>query len=517
MPDALFDPPWNERVKFDAAGGFAYVPNTAFVRDSDRRRSLPRRIILAEGESSSMSIDDPTKEFRAIRGTFDTIRVVARPAIKGNRGAARPCPVRPRHGVLLLRSTPRRMVRSHARREPVARQPVARQPVARQPVARQPVARQSVARQLGDPNGPIRSSARPADPPRWYTASASAARHARPPLRQGTPQVIVIDTGLAASPDLPDFLRRARGDRRCDRPRRRSGCEPRQWLDPAAGHGTFIAGIIERIAPGCAIEVSGFSDPQGEGIESEVVDAINEIADRQNSARLLEPFVRRIRVGAGADAQRERCSAPSSVASSSLHRLGMTARAGRRSLPRSPASCLLGQSVPTDRVVLELRRLGPCLRTWNGCGQLVLPLVRRRGGPERWARHRQLQIVGDLERHILCGAGRDRCARAGDARAPIARRTKPSPASSTPRGSAGFPAWAPSSTSNSAPQGCSGAKIRLGMPKSRPISLLGRENTPGNAEIAPKQLAGEYQRGTPGLSGVPLFVARSAAARPTPL
>jgi hypothetical protein len=32
-----------------------------------------------------------------------------------------------------------------------------------------------------------------------------------------------------------------------------------------------------------------------------------------------------------------------------------------------------------------------------------------------------------------------------------------------------------------------GAKTRLAMPKSRPVSLHGRENTPGDAEIAPKQ------------------------------
>jgi hypothetical protein len=32
-----------------------------------------------------------------------------------------------------------------------------------------------------------------------------------------------------------------------------------------------------------------------------------------------------------------------------------------------------------------------------------------------------------------------------------------------------------------------GAKIRLGVPKSRPVSVLGRGNTPGNAEIAPGQ------------------------------
>ena len=33
------EPPWNERVKFsDQGGGFAYVPNTAFVREPVVRR-----------------------------------------------------------------------------------------------------------------------------------------------------------------------------------------------------------------------------------------------------------------------------------------------------------------------------------------------------------------------------------------------------------------------------------------------------------------------------------------------
>ena len=75
MPEALFDPPWNERVKFDEAGGFAYVPNTAFLRDPDVDEAFLSDL-LAEGESLD-GIDGPTKEFRAMRGTFDTIRVVA--------------------------------------------------------------------------------------------------------------------------------------------------------------------------------------------------------------------------------------------------------------------------------------------------------------------------------------------------------------------------------------------------------------------------------------------------------
>jgi hypothetical protein len=39
----------------------------------------------------------------------------------------------------------------------------------------------------------------------------------------------------------------------------------------------------------------------------------------------------------------------------------------------------------------------------------------------------------------------------------------------------------------SRPVSLRGRENTPGMPKSRPVTLLGRENTPGNAEIAPKQ------------------------------
>jgi subtilisin family serine protease len=91
----------------------------------------------------------------------------------------------------------------------------------------------------------------------------------------------VIDTGLARPAQLPEFLRRApsvSASRRghVDVP----DVNRDRWLDPAAGHGTFIAGVIERIAPGCAIEVIGVLGPQGEASESSVVDEITYVANR---------------------------------------------------------------------------------------------------------------------------------------------------------------------------------------------------------------------------------------------
>ncbi len=46
------------------------------------------------------------------------------------------------------------------------------------------------------------------------------------------------------------------------------------WLDPVAGHGTFIAGLVEQLAPGCAIRVGRVLSPLGIGVESDCYEAI---------------------------------------------------------------------------------------------------------------------------------------------------------------------------------------------------------------------------------------------------
>ena len=131
-----------------------------------------------------------------------------------------------------------------------------------------------------EPNGPSRSSARPADEPTWFPISASVAA-------QATPSVVVLDTGLADASDLPDLLSQAVAvtapSGSIDGPDRNND----DWLDPVAGHGTFIAGIIERIAPGCAIEVVRVLHWQGDGNESTIVETIDQIAQLQNPPAFL--------------------------------------------------------------------------------------------------------------------------------------------------------------------------------------------------------------------------------------
>ena len=281
MPDPLFDPPWNERVKFDPAGGFAYVPNTAIMRDSLVDQAFLEEII-GPGEGL-ISVDDPPTEFRAIRGIFDTIRVVAHLRAKGID--AQPDHVLFAHGTTCCCCGPH----PAACFDPMLNaNPFHANPFHANPFHANPFHANPFHANSADPNGPSRSSARPADPPAWYAGSASAsASTSTSATATGTPQVIVLDTGLAGTTDLPVFLHRAAvskaGPLDADVPDVNSD----RWLDPVAGHGTFIAGIIERIAPGCAVEVRRVLGPQGEGIESEIVAAIDDIALGQNPPDFL--------------------------------------------------------------------------------------------------------------------------------------------------------------------------------------------------------------------------------------
>jgi len=106
-------------------------------------------------------------------------------------------------------------------------------------------------------------------------------------------RITVLDTGLADGPQLPDLLSgagaRVSGD--SDEPdgilvtATGTAWGHDGWLDPVAGHGTFIAGLIEQLAPGCAIRVVGVISGLGDGIESEIVTKILAEAALPNADR----------------------------------------------------------------------------------------------------------------------------------------------------------------------------------------------------------------------------------------
>ena len=85
----------------------------------------------------------------------------------------------------------------------------------------------------------------------------------------------VLDSGLAGGWDNTDGYRpallgadppsMARISGPPDVPSQSMGSRPADnYLDPVAGHGTFIAGIIEQLTPGCTIRVPQIFHPEGD-------------------------------------------------------------------------------------------------------------------------------------------------------------------------------------------------------------------------------------------------------------
>jgi hypothetical protein len=118
-----------------------------------------------------------------------------------------------------------------------------------------------------------RSSARPAAP----TAEQAAVMTKRICAKgvKGAPTVIVLDTGLAeADGGGLRMLSKAHAIHAAPGPVTLFG-EPavafdepdhdhNHFLDPAAGHGTFIAGIVNQVAPGCSLTVHRVASMYGD-------------------------------------------------------------------------------------------------------------------------------------------------------------------------------------------------------------------------------------------------------------
>ncbi len=124
--------------------------------------------------------------------------------------------------------------------------------------------------------------------PSLNSARPCKEREALAPAGAGmTPRIAVLDTGIAGvhptkSIDFtPKLFVGASITGAIDVPDE----DDNTWLDPIAGHGTFIAGLIELHAVGCQVEVYKVLSPEGAGIESEIADKIREIARMPDGTR----------------------------------------------------------------------------------------------------------------------------------------------------------------------------------------------------------------------------------------
>ncbi len=117
-------------------------------------------------------------------------------------------------------------------------------------------------------------SARPASPPALPVFRGRVGERTKP-------SIVVLDTGLAGGSLRPHALRGLADD-----PVHAEYPDEDQdgRIDPVAGHGTFIAGLIERIAPGCELSVNGVLGGHGDADEISVADALEALIDPDTGA-----------------------------------------------------------------------------------------------------------------------------------------------------------------------------------------------------------------------------------------
>ena len=121
----------------------------------------------------------------------------------------------------------------------------------------------------GSPLAPRTSTVRPADVPELRSVSGIDTPKCR---------VVVVDTGLAADFFKPAGLQaQSTGSGIRDEP----DADNDSNLDAAAGHGTFIAAVIEQLAPGATVDVLQVLTTFGEGSDSDVGAALWALVDQK--------------------------------------------------------------------------------------------------------------------------------------------------------------------------------------------------------------------------------------------
>ena len=162
--------------------------------------------------------------------------------------------------------------------QPVYASPVYASPVYASPVYASPAAASPAASTDAVPRT---SSAVPAE--EGHTTDAVWAL-LHEPARPGA-RVFVLDTGLAEPTYLPAGLAAVLDAPHPIRPLRPSDATDRPeagtpFLAPAAGHGTFIAGLISQVAPGCRISVGKVLNNSGIGDEWTIARRIHALTKR---------------------------------------------------------------------------------------------------------------------------------------------------------------------------------------------------------------------------------------------
>jgi Subtilase family len=298
----------------DRGDGFAYVPGEVLVRGAAAASRLADLMKLTDEEREEGERIKPASDYErdrtddrgwsianGVAGTLDKVGLLVAEGYDAQpnhvmfvHGCGSPCPPHP----ALVHA----LVRSGLLANPMGANPMGANPMGANPMGANPMG----ANPMGA--NPLESTAVPAEGRRFAPRTLDG-----PGPR---PHVVVLDTGLARQPRQPelavddysprlfvDAAARAtaaggfvqiNGD--LDLPdveiTTPEGPAPADdYLDPAAGHGTFIAGIIEQLAPGCTIDVRNVIAPLGNAVETKVGPAIDTVVQEFKSDEERRPFI----------------------------------------------------------------------------------------------------------------------------------------------------------------------------------------------------------------------------------
>ena len=273
---------WRERVdtSSDAEGQpFAFRPRQVLVMDDGRALQVAHRL------APKARVDGKLGPFVRLVDVPDPIAVVHELQLHGitaqpNHVLFAHCTCCPPHpAISCAGATASPVYASPVYASPVYASPVYASPVYASPVYASPVYASPV---YASSSPPTKSSARPAPPD--APIADIVARYATPAPADAA-HVIVLDTGLAGA-FAPTALAEApvhAGSTDTDQPDE----DGNGTVDPAAGHGTFVAGVVAQVAPGTSITVHRVLSTFGDGDEWAIATAIAALAPDQPEQTIL--------------------------------------------------------------------------------------------------------------------------------------------------------------------------------------------------------------------------------------
>lgn len=283
---------WADRVVVvGGADGFAYVPNEVLTTGGEAAVKIAQR--LFPNDKIGVAALDGRADYQRFTGVPDVLRLVAELRRAGlgaqpnhvmfTHGCGCPCWCPPHPAQVWCGGGG--VAGSPAYASPAYASPAYASPAYASPAYASPAYASPAYASPEQATGIRRSSARPAVEP-WITIAAQ--RLGASPISTTPASVVVLDTGLATAAFqsasvtavLPLWSSTAQDGDQPDE-------DADQALDAAAGHGTFIAGLIQQVAPGTGVALHRVLHAQGDGDEVQISAAIDALPDPQAQGALL--------------------------------------------------------------------------------------------------------------------------------------------------------------------------------------------------------------------------------------